>query len=305
MLLLGPTASGKSALALALAEHIDAELISVDSAQIYRGMDIGTAKPSRAEQQQVPHHLLDILDPEATWSAADFAERATGLIAEIHQRGRVPLLVGGTMLYFRALIQGIDAMPEVVPEIRAQLRERIQAEGSEALHRELQAVDPIAADRIRASDPQRILRALEIFFSSGQRLSALQTGFRQTLPDAWQAFALWPEDRKKLHTQIAQRFDAMLDSGFAGELQRLVARPLLTAEHMSQRAVGYRQGWQWLAGEFDADEFRQRSIFATRQLAKRQLTWLRSMSWVTLLPAETCSAREVLTRWRYRSVSQC
>lgn len=289
ILLMGPTASGKSALGLALAERLDAEIISVDSAQIYRGMDIGTAKPTAQEQARVPHHLIDILEPEQNWSAAEFVSGARELIQEVRERGRVPILLGGTMLYFRALIQGMDAIPEVDPEVRSTLRQRVQAVGAEALHAELQQVDPVAAARIRPSDPQRIVRALEVFHSSGQPLSRFQTGAHramsaQDLPEDWHAFALWPQDRAVLRQQIALRFTQMLASGFVTELQDLMARPLLTANHASQRAVGYRQGWDWLLGRCDEATFHQRAIHATRQLAKRQLTWLRSMEDIPRLP---------------------
>lgn len=289
ILLMGPTASGKSALGLVLAEHLGGEIISVDSAQIYRGMDIGTAKPTMQEQTRVPHHLIDILEPEQNWSAAEFVVQARQLIQEVRGRGRVPILLGGTTLYFRALIQGMDAMPEIDPEIRAVLRQRVQTVGAEVLHVELQQVDPAAAARIRPSDPQRIVRALEVFHSSGQPLSSFQTGARQGLPDQglpedWHAFALWPEDRAVLRQQIALRFTQMVASGFVAELQGLMARPLLTANHASQRAVGYRQGWDFLLGHCDEATFHQRAIHATRQLAKRQLTWLRSMAGIQRLP---------------------
>ncbi len=311
ILLMGPTAAGKTALALDWAERIDGEIISVDSALVYRGMDIGTAKPTLEERSRVPHHLIDIREPEAAWSAADFVTHAQGLIADIRARGHTPLLVGGTMLYFRALLQGLDAMPAIDPEVRRALRARLPMDGAAALHRELQAIDPAAAKRIHPNDPQRILRALEVFHSTGATLSSFQTrasgasspcgagrvgpggggrsgigsdgvesdrvGPIQTVPVSWRCVALWPEDRAGLRERIAQRFDAMLAAGFLDELRRLHARPGLTAEHPSQRAVGYRQGWQWLSGEIDTAGLRERAITATRQLAKRQLTWLRGL----------------------------
>jgi tRNA dimethylallyltransferase len=294
ILLMGPTAAGKTALALELAERIGAEIVSVDSALIYRGMDIGTAKPLPAERIRVPHHLIDIRDPEETWSAAGFADHARRLIGEIHGRGRVPLLVGGTMLYFRALIEGLDVMPAVDPEIRADLRARLPEEGAAALHAELRSVDPVSAERIHPNDPQRILRALEIHRSTGRPLSDFQSGRTGGLPDHWHCLALLPEDRAWLRERIAQRFDAMMAAGFEGELRTLMARPCLTASHTSQRAVGYRQGWQWLAGETDYGRFRERAITATRQLAKRQLTWLRGMGGFEPIRAEGSRVEDLL-----------
>ena len=293
---MGPTATGKTALALDLAEALGGEIISVDSALVYRGMDIGTAKPSRAERARVPHHLIDILDPEETWSAAEFARAAMRLVEAVQERGRVPILAGGTMLYFRALLVGLDAMPDVDPEVRAGLRARLPLEGSEILHAELSQVDPEAAGRIHPRDPQRILRALEVHLSTGRTLSSFQQGRRASLPEGWRQLALWPEDRAGLRERIARRFDAMLAQGFVGELETLRARPLLTAEHTSQRAVGYRQGWDWLEGRIDQATFRERAIHATRQLAKRQLTWLRGMPGAERLVAETASAGQVLER---------
>jgi tRNA dimethylallyltransferase len=242
ILLMGPTAAGKTALALELAERIGAEIVSVDSALVYRGMDIGTAKPLPAERARVPHHLIDIRDPEEAWSAAGFADHARRLIGEIHGRGRVPLLVGGTMLYFRALIEGLDVMPAVDPEIRADLRARLPEEGAVALHAELRSVDPVSAERIHPNDPQRILRALEIHRSTGRPLSDFQSGRTGGLPDHWHCLALLPEDRAWLRERIAQRFDAMMAAGFERELQTLMARPCLTGNHTSQRAVGLPAG---------------------------------------------------------------
>ncbi|MGM0813647.1 MAG: tRNA (adenosine(37)-N6)-dimethylallyltransferase MiaA [Pseudomonadota bacterium] len=296
ILLMGPTATGKTALALELAERIGAEIVSVDSALVYRGMDIGTAKPSRAERARVPHHLIDIREPEQTWSAADFADHAWRLIGEIHGRRRIPLLVGGTMLYFRALIAGLDPMPAVDPEIRASLRARLPELGAAALHAELRTVDPVSAGRIHPNDPQRILRALEVYRGTGRPLSALQSGRVQPLPGDWHCLALFPEDRARLRERIALRFDAMMAAGFERELRELTARPSLTAGHASQRAVGYRQGWQWLAGEIGYEAFRQRAITATRQLAKRQLTWLRGMNGLEGIAAEAARPEDLLRR---------
>ena len=298
VLLMGPTATGKTALALELAARIGGEIISVDSALVYRGMDIGTAKPSAEERARVPHHLIDVRDPEETWSAADFVEHAQRLIGEIQSRDRVPMLVGGTMLYFRAMLDGLDAMPAIDPEIRAALRARLPEEGAERLHAELRGVDPVSAQRIHPNDPQRILRALEVYQSTGRSLASFQSGPVGTVPQHWRRFALWPEDRERLRQRIAERFDRMLASGFAGELRALLERPRLTAGHTSQRAVGYRQGWQWLSGEIGPEEFRERAITATRQLAKRQLTWLRGMQGRGLeyLPAERVRVEDLLGR---------
>lgn len=296
ILLMGPTATGKSALAVELAARIGGEIVSVDSALVYRGMDIGTAKPGPHERAGIPHHLIDIREPEESWSAADFAAHAQPLIDAIQARGRIPLLVGGTLLYFRALTAGLDAMPDVDPEIRSALRAELPETGAAALHAELQRVDPASAQRIHPNDPQRILRALEIYRSTGRPLSAFQSGRSRSLPDAWHCLALMPEDRAQLRARIAQRFDAMMAAGFEGELQRLIARPSLTASHASQRAVGYRQGWQWLRGEINQDQFRERAITATRQLAKRQLTWLRGMEGLLPVRAEDARVQELLCR---------
>ncbi len=298
ILLMGPTATGKTALALELAERIGGEIISIDSALVYRGMDIGTAKPSATERTRVPHHLIDVRDPEETWSAADCVAHARRLIGEIQSRDRVPMLVGGTMLYFRALLDGLDAMPAIDPEIRALLRARLAVEGAEGLHDELRAVDPVSAQRIHPNDPQRILRALEVYQSTGRPLASFQSGAVGAIPQHWRAFALWPADRERLRQRIAERFDGMLAHGLEGELRALMERPGLTAGHASQRAVGYRQGWRWLSGEFGRERFRELAITATRQLAKRQLTWLRGMQarGLAYLPAEHVRVEDLLGR---------
>ncbi|WP_018868037.1 MULTISPECIES: tRNA (adenosine(37)-N6)-dimethylallyltransferase MiaA [unclassified Thioalkalivibrio] len=299
VILAGPTASGKTALSLALAEALEGEIISVDSALVYRGMDIGTAKPIAEERARVPHHLLDIRDPEDTYSAADFAHDAEEVIAGIHARGRVALLVGGTLLYLRALLDGFDEIPEVPAPVRERVRARLDVEGGLVLHRELANVDPEAAARIHPNDPQRILRALEVFEATGRPLSSFQKGAAARVPKGWVSMALWPEDRDVLRERIAQRFDAMLEAGFVDELMALQQRPGLTAEHPSQRAVGYRQGWQWLAGELGFAQFRERAIAATRQLAKRQLTGLRRFPLHARLNASTVDRSEVLNVVRH------
>ena len=287
ILLMGPTASGKSALALDLAERLDAEIVSVDSAQVYRGMDIGTAKPDAATRARVVHHLIDIAAPNEAYSAARFAQDATSAIAAIRARGRVPLLVGGTMLYFRALTEGMSALPQADPSTRARLDARAATRGWPALHAELAAIDPATAARLAATDSQRIQRALEVFELTGQPLSALQG--RRTTPDIGpvSAFALVPDNRAQLHVTIAQRFDAMLATGLVEELALLRSSHPLDRHLPSMRAVGYRQAWSYLEGEIDRAALRAQGIAATRQLAKRQFTWLQSIP-ATRLP----SARE-------------
>jgi tRNA dimethylallyltransferase len=273
--LAGPTASGKTGLALALAERVPLEIISVDSALVFRGMDIGTAKPSAAELALVPHHLIDILDPTDAYSAARFAADARRLIGEINARGRLALLVGGTMLYFKALVDGLDALPEADAGIRAQLDARAAAEGWPALHAELARVDPATAARLAPLDAQRIQRALEVWQLTGRPLSA-HHGQRAVPGLPLRLVALEPESRAWLHDRIAQRFDAMLAAGFVDEVRALRARGDLHPDLPAMRCVGYRQAWEALdAG--DLAPLRERGVAATRQLAKRQLTWLRSM----------------------------
>lgn len=276
VLLMGPTASGKSALALALAQRFAGEIVTVDSAQVYRGMDIGTAKPSPAERAQVPHHLLDIRDPTAAYSAAQFASDARQAIAAIRGRGRLPIVAGGTMLYFKALTEGLSSLPRADPAVRADIDAQAAREGWPALHARLARVDPAAAARLAPTDAQRIQRALEVHRLSGQPLSVLQ-GQRvtSTLGPAVRV-ALVPGDRARLHEAIARRFDAMLAQGLVDELRVLRARHALTPDLPSMRCVGYRQAWEFLEGRIDAPQLRTAGIAATRQLAKRQLTWLRS-----------------------------
>ncbi|MBI5258402.1 MAG: tRNA (adenosine(37)-N6)-dimethylallyltransferase MiaA [Burkholderiales bacterium] len=273
--LAGPTASGKSALALAVARRWPVEIISVDSALVYRGMDIGTAKPSAAELAAVPHHLIDIRDPTEAYSAADFVRDAQRLIGEIQARGRCPLLVGGTMLYFKALADGLDTMPAADPAVRAALDARAASEGWPALHAELQRVDPATAARLPPNDAQRIQRALEVWQLTGTPMSALH-GRSRTPGLALPMLSLEPADRAWLHGRIAQRFDAMLAAGFLDEVRALRARGDLHPELPAMRCVGYRQAWAALANG-QLGPLREQGIAATRQLAKRQLTWLRSM----------------------------
>ena len=286
--LLGPTASGKSALAMKLAGKLPIEIISIDSAQVYRGMDIGTAKPTAAERRAVPHHLIDILDPTETYSAGRFREDAIRLVGEIAALNKVPLIVGGTMLYYRALAQGLDALPPANPTIRAQIDAEASAQGWPALHAQLAKVDPGTAARLKPSDAQRIQRALEVFRATGTALSSLQSGAKTPLPFELRAFALIPEDRSELHRRIAERFDAMLQAGLVEELKALKTKFDLRAELPSMRCVGYRQAWEYLDGTVDANTLREKGIAATRQLAKRQLTWLRSLPGIE--PADRLAA---------------
>lgn len=277
ILLMGPTAGGKSAVALELACRIPVEIISVDSAQVYRGMNIGTAKPGEAERERVPHHLIDIIDPTESYSAAQFRADALRLMHLIIARGRLPLLVGGTMLYFKALRDGLSALPQADEGVRAAIEAEAVDRGWPALHAELARVDPETALRLKAGDTQRIQRALEIFRLTGRPMSML-LGQRdmEPLPCRLVQVALIPSDRGKLHRRIETRFDGMLEQGLVEELRSLRKRYALNADMPSMRCVGYRQVWQLLQGEITEPELRDRGIYATRQLAKRQLTWLRA-----------------------------
>lgn len=294
--LMGPTASGKTDLAVRMVERYPFDIISVDSAMIYRGMDIGTAKPDANVRRQAPHRLIDICDPAEAYSAARFRRDALHEIAAIHAAGRVPLLVGGTMLYFKALQHGLAALPEADSEIRRRLHERLQAEGLPELYTELQRVDPDSARRIHANDPQRILRALEIFTAAGEPMSSIiarSEGDR--LPYSILKLALLPGDRKILHDRIGERFHRMLDSGFVNEVRSLHRRDDLNLNKSSMRTVGYRQIWQYLDGSITYDALIERGIVATRQLAKRQLTWLRAD---TELRGFDCVNLDVNAVWR-------
>lgn len=282
--LAGPTAAGKTAAALAIASRWPAEIISVDSALVYRGMDIGTAKPTAQELAAVPHHLIDIRDPLNAYSAAEFVRDAERLMGEIRARGKLPLLVGGTMLYFKALFEGLDDMPPADSAVRATLAAQAEAHGWPALHAELAGVDPITAARLAPNDSQRISRALEVFRVSGQPLSSFQQRLAiNTIANSarihWSKslISLEPTDRTWLHERIAQRFDAMLDAGFLDEVRALRARGDLHADLPSMRCVGYRQAWEALDGSSPMSTLRDKGVFATRQLAKRQITWLRSL----------------------------
>ena len=277
----GPTATGKTALALALAQRFAVEIISVDSALVYKGMDIGTAKPSADELAQVPHHLIDIRDPADSYSAAEFARDATRLMGEIRARGKLPLLVGGTMLYFKALMDGLDDLPLAQPQVRAEIEAQAAQHGWPALHAELATVDPVTAKRLPPNDAQRISRALEVWRVSGQALSSF-FGASKVAGPRIAMLSLEPTDRAWLHERIALRFDQMLHAGLVAEVQALRQRPGLHPNLPSMRCVGYRQTWEALdeaAGlsEKALSHLREKGIAASRQLAKRQLTWLRSM----------------------------
>lgn len=277
VLLMGPTATGKSALAVALAEALGGEIVTVDSAQVYRGMDIGTAKPDAATRARVPHHLIDLIDPTQAYSAARFCADATEAMAAIRMRGRLPILAGGTMLYFKALTEGLSALPRADPAIRAAIDAQAARAGWPALHAELARVDPVTAARLAPGDSQRIQRAIEVYRLTGQPLSSWQ-GHRSPPADGDAIrIALVPGDRARLHREIATRFDAMLAAGLVDELAGLRSRYALDPSMPSMRCVGYRQAWQCLDGEIDRDGLRRTGIAATRQLAKRQMTWLRSM----------------------------
>ncbi len=276
LVLTGPTGAGKTDWAIALAERAPVEIVSVDSALVYRGLDVGSAKPCAALRARIPHHLIDICEPTESYSAGRFVADALECIRDIHGRDRVPLLVGGTLLYLRALLHGLAVLPQAAPALRAELDERARRVGWPALHAELARLDPQAAARIAPADGQRIQRALEVCLSTGQRISELQRARVSPLAD-WplRYWVLAPPERAVLHERLARRFAAMMAAGFLQEVQGLRARGDLTARHPAMRAVGYRQLWAHLEGDYDLEEAVRRGVAATRQLAKRQLTWLR------------------------------
>ena len=276
--LMGPTASGKSALAMELVQRLPCDIISVDSALVYRGMDIGTAKPTAAELAVAPHRLIDLLDPTQAYSAADFCRDALREMAAISAAGRIPLLVGGSMLYYKALLEGLSPLPEADPQIRSQIEAEAQDVGWAALHQQLLQLDPVAGARIHPNDPQRLSRALEVFRITGKTLTELTQQQRSELPYRTLQYAIAPSDRAVLRQRIAERFDAMLAQGFEAEVRQLFERGDLTPDLPSIRCVGYRQMWDYLAGVIDYEEMRYRGTVATNQLAKRQLTWLRGWS---------------------------
>jgi tRNA dimethylallyltransferase len=299
--LMGPTASGKTDVAIRLSDTFAVDLVSVDSALVYRGMDIGTAKPDAETRRRYPHALIDIRDPEQAYSAGDFVRDATEAISQCHEKGRIPLLVGGTMMYFRSLIHGLAALPEADDEIRSSLDDEAACRGWAALHEQLAVIDPQAAARINENDSQRIQRALEVYRASGRTLTEWQSGTRAPSGYDFARFALIPEPRPALHARIERRLDLMFASGFVGEVSRLRARAGLGAEQASMRAVGYRQVWRHLEGEYDLREARSRALAATRQLAKRQLTWLRrEPGLVALNPLEVDACAAISTDLRAR-----
>lgn len=303
--LAGPTASGKTAAALAIAARWPVEIISVDSALVYRGMDIGTAKPSAEERRAAPHHLIDIRDPAQAYSAAEFVRDAQACMAAIAARGHLPLLVGGTMLYFKALFDGLDALPAANASVRAALDAQAREQGWPALHAELARIDPATAARLSPNDSQRIQRALEVWRVSGKPMSALMSSKSIALPDplalGYRLFSLEPADRGWLHGRIGQRFDAMLAHGLLDELRSLRARGDLQPDLPSMRCVGYRQAWAWLDAQASnappaLATLREHGVAATRQLAKRQLTWLRGMPAWQRIPADAPDALDRLLR---------
>ncbi|WP_145595142.1 tRNA (adenosine(37)-N6)-dimethylallyltransferase MiaA [Yersinia aleksiciae] len=283
---MGPTASGKTALSIALRQRLPVELISVDSALIYRGMDIGTAKPSAEELALAPHRLIDIRDPAESYSAADFRKDALKEMADITAAGRIPLLVGGTMLYFKALLDGLSPLPSADPQIRQRIEEQAAELGWEALHQQLADIDPVSAARIHPNDPQRLSRALEVFFISGKTLTELTKISGETLPYRVHQFAIAPVSRELLHQRIELRFHQMLAAGFEAEARALFDRGDLHTDLPAIRCVGYRQMWSYLSGEIDYNEMVYRGVCATRQLAKRQMTWLRGWSSVQWLDSD-------------------
>ncbi|WP_386685741.1 tRNA (adenosine(37)-N6)-dimethylallyltransferase MiaA [Lonepinella sp. MS14437] len=273
--LMGPTASGKTNLAIRLYQTLPVEIISVDSALIYKGMDIGTAKPSAEELAQAPHRLIDILDPAESYSAMNFRIDALREMAEITAKGKIPLLVGGTMLYYKALLEGLSPLPNADESVRTDIEHKAEKMGWATLHQELAQIDPVSANRINPNDSQRISRALEVFYLTGKTLTELTEQKGDTLPYHILQFAIAPENRQVLHQHIEQRFHKMIDQGFQAEVDKLYSRPDLHINLPSIRCVGYRQMWEHLRGDYNLDEAIYRGICATRQLAKRQITWLR------------------------------
>lgn len=286
LFLMGPTASGKTELAIRLRQQYPIEIISVDSALIYKGMDIGTAKPDSEEQRLAPHRLIDILDPSEAYSAADFRRDALQEMSEIVAQGKIPLLVGGTMLYYKALLEGLSPLPAANSEIRKQIEEEAQAHGWEYLHNQLRDLDPVSAQRIHPNDPQRLSRALEVYRISGKTLTELTQTKGEPIPYNVKQFAIAPKERVELHRRIELRFEKMIQSGFEEEMKALYARKDLHTDLPSIRCVGYRQMWDYLDGNCSLDEAVFRGICATRQLAKRQITWLRSWDNLTWLDSE-------------------
>jgi len=286
LFLMGPTASGKTALAIELTKKYPVEVISVDSALIYKGMDIGTAKPDAEELALAPHRLIDILEPSEAYSAADFRADALKEMDDIVANGKIPLLVGGTMLYYKALLEGLSPLPAADPEVRKQIESEAEQYGWEALHDQLRDLDPVSAQRIHPNDPQRLSRALEVYRISGKTLTELTQVKGDALPYRVKQFAIAPKERAELHRRIELRFDKMIDAGFEDEMKALYSRKELHPDLPSIRCVGYRQMWDYLDGKCSLEEAKFRGICATRQLAKRQITWLRSWDNLTWLDSE-------------------
>lgn len=303
ILLMGPTASGKTDLAISLCKRFPCDVISVDSALVYRGMEIGTAKPDAATLERTPHRLIDFLDPEESYSAGDFVRDACREMDEIFAAGRIPLLVGGTMMYLRALTRGIARLPRADDALREAIDAEAARRGWPAMHADLQRVDPAAAERIKPNDRQRIQRALEVFRASGKPLSAWQQDSAPARRDIeYLKVGLSIEPRSVLHERIARRLDHMIQQGFLSEVETLRERPGLTADHPSMRSVGYRQFWQHLDGEFDLEEARDRALYATRQLAKRQITWLRSETGIFIVNPLEAGAIDAITGFLAQSL---
>lgn len=303
--LMGPTASGKTALAMALYDHMPVRLISVDSALVYREMDIGTAKPTLEEQRCYPHALIDIREPLQNYSAADFYKDAIREIDEAHLKGQLPILVGGTMLYFKALLDGISVLPSANEALRAQISEEAQQQGWSVLHHQLAQFDPVSAERIHPNDPQRLMRAIEVYRLTGQSLTQLTAIKRAPLPYRFYQFAMAPAERQILHHRIERRFDLMIEQGFEMEVNKLMRRGDLSLSLSSMRCVGYRQMWQYLSGEYDFEQMRLKALAATRQLAKRQLTWLRNWSDVCWLDSESTDVFNELLNKFPRNLKFC
>jgi tRNA dimethylallyltransferase len=286
LFLMGPTASGKTDLAIRLRQKYPVEIISVDSALIYKGMDIGTAKPDAEEQALAPHRLIDILDPAEAYSAADFRRDALAEMNKIVEQGKIPLLVGGTMLYYKALLEGLSPLPKADPEVRQQIEQEAQSIGWDAMHDQLREIDPVSAERIHPNDPQRLSRALEVYRLSGKTLTELTQTKGDSLPFRVKQFAIAPKERAELHRRIELRFELMMKAGFEQEMRALYARDDLHPDLPSIRCVGYRQMWDYLDGNCTLDDAIFKGVCATRQLAKRQITWLRSWDDLTWLDSE-------------------
>lgn len=283
LFLMGPTASGKTNLAIELCETLPCEIISVDSALIYRGMDIGTAKPDAEELKKAPHRLINILDPAQSYSVAEFRKDALLAMQDITSRGNIPLLVGGTMMYYKALIDGLSPLPKSDQSVRKTIEANAEESGWHVLHQQLAKIDPTSAKRIHPNDPQRLIRALEVYLLTNRSMTDLMATKSVPIPYSVRQFCIAPEDRKVLHERISKRFQGMIDAGFQAEVEKLKDRGDLHLNLPSIRCVGYRQMWQYLDGDFDFNEMREKSVAATRQLAKRQLTWLRGWKDIHLL----------------------